>query len=161
MTPQDMTINVLITDLRDVYLSKFFSMVDTRSNIQLVDLNSKPHGGKIIRYPPSGFEHHKHLYLYRFHGTTKLQVHSHDNPDKKLWSINCAELMKCIMCFITISQAKCTWGNILHIPTTKWEITARSYIYYTRLCIIQWMQNNHLFLLSNMHAKKHTTQKHA
>ena len=46
-------------------IRKTFKMVDTRSNMQLAELNTKPHGGKILRdlikydigvlcYPPPG-----------------------------------------------------------------------------------------------------------
>ena len=61
-------------------------MVDTISNMQLADLNYKPHGRKSIRdildraigvhfYPPPGSEHSKLLRLDHFHGTS----HTNDN----------------------------------------------------------------------------------
>ena len=64
-------------------------MVYTRSNIQLDDLKSKPHGRNILRglincafgvhfYPPPGPEHYKPLFLDRFHGYT----HTNDNHRK-------------------------------------------------------------------------------
>ena len=71
ITPQDININVLITDLHEFYLRKTFETVYTGSNMQLSDLNSKPHGGKILRYfiyrdigvrfyTPPGPKHYKH-----------------------------------------------------------------------------------------------------
>ena len=58
-------------------------MVDTRSNMQLSDLNYKPHGGKILRdivylaigscfYPPPGSEKYELLKLDKFHGTSHI-----------------------------------------------------------------------------------------
>ena len=58
-------------------------MVDTRSNIQLANLNSKPRGGKIPRdilyhaigfrfYPPPGSEHYKVLQLDQFYGPSHI-----------------------------------------------------------------------------------------
>ena len=40
-----MTLEVLITDLHKYHNQKTFEMVDKRSNMQLDDLNSNPHGG--------------------------------------------------------------------------------------------------------------------
>ena len=62
-------------------------MVDTRSNMQLADLNYKPHGGKSLRiiidcaigaqfYPPPGSLHFQQLRLGHFHET------NHINCDK-------------------------------------------------------------------------------
>ena len=53
-------------------------MVDTRSNMQLADLNSKPHGRKSLLniidhsigvrfYPPPGSLHYQQLRLGKFH----------------------------------------------------------------------------------------------
>ena len=42
-------IDVLITDIHEHHLRKTFEMVDTRSNMQLSDLNSKTHGRKSLR----------------------------------------------------------------------------------------------------------------
>ena len=52
----------------DFISEKTFEMVHTRSNMQLDDLNFKPHGGNILRYViylsigarfylPTGYEH--------------------------------------------------------------------------------------------------------
>ena len=49
ITPQARPIDVLITDLHELHLGKKIEVVDTRSNMQLSDLNSKPHGGKSFR----------------------------------------------------------------------------------------------------------------
>ena len=49
ITPQVGTLNFLITDIHEIHLQKTFEMVDTRSNMQLVELNSNPHSGKILR----------------------------------------------------------------------------------------------------------------
>ena len=58
-------------------------MGDIRSNMQLADINSKPHVGKILKdliervigvcfYPPPVPEHYKLLCLDRFHGYTHI-----------------------------------------------------------------------------------------
>ena len=63
--PQSIPLGILITDLHEIHLRKKFDMVDTRSNMQLADLNYKIHGGKILTniidrkngahfYPPPG-----------------------------------------------------------------------------------------------------------
>ena len=49
ITLQARPLNILITVLHEIHLRKNFNMVDTRSNIQLADLNSKPHEKKMIR----------------------------------------------------------------------------------------------------------------
>ena len=49
ITTQPRPLDVLIPDLHELHLRKIFEMVNTRSNMQLVDLNSKPHGGKGLR----------------------------------------------------------------------------------------------------------------
>ena len=65
ITPLSRPINVLITALHEICPRKTVDMVDTRSNMQLSDLKSKPHGGKSLRniidraigsrlYPPPG-----------------------------------------------------------------------------------------------------------
>ena len=51
INPQARPLDVLITALRELHLRKTFEMVDTRSNMQLTDLNSKPHGGKGLQNP--------------------------------------------------------------------------------------------------------------
>ena len=49
INPQDRPIEFLINALHELCLRKIFEMVDTRSNMQLSDLNYKPHGGKSLR----------------------------------------------------------------------------------------------------------------
>ena len=83
ITPQAIHIDALITSLHELHLRKTFEMIDTRSNMQLADLNSKPHGRKIIRnfidreieayfYPAPGSVHYRLICLYQFHGTTHI-----------------------------------------------------------------------------------------
>ena len=48
ITPQDRPLDVLITVLHELNLRNTFKMVHTRSNIQLADLNSKPHVRKSL-----------------------------------------------------------------------------------------------------------------
>ena len=68
ITPQARPIDVLITANHELYPRKKFEMVETRSNIQLADLNSKPDGVKSLQnlidhaigaqlYPPPGSLH--------------------------------------------------------------------------------------------------------
>ena len=49
IAPQTRPLEILITAIHDLHLRKTFGMVDTTSNIQLADLNSKPNGLKSIR----------------------------------------------------------------------------------------------------------------
>ena len=60
-------------------------MVDTRSNLQLSELNSKPHGGQSLRdiiyhvigthlYPTTGSGHHTLPHLDKFHGPTHFRL---------------------------------------------------------------------------------------
>ena len=79
ITPQVRPLNVLITGLHELNLQKRFEMVDTRSYMQLDDLNSKTHDVKNLRdlishaigvrfCPPPGSEYYKLLHLGMFHG---------------------------------------------------------------------------------------------
>ena len=63
--------------------------------MQLSDLNSKPHGGKILRdlidcaigvrfYPTLGSEDYKILRLGRFHGSTHINDNHIKNYKKKI-----------------------------------------------------------------------------
>ena len=47
ITPQSRPLDALITAINELHLRITFEMVDTISNMQLADINSKPHGGKI------------------------------------------------------------------------------------------------------------------
>ena len=42
-------LDILITALCELFLRKTFDMLDTKSNMQLHDLNSNPHGRKVSR----------------------------------------------------------------------------------------------------------------
>ena len=88
-----MPLDVLITTLHDLHLRKKFDKVDTRSKMQLANLNSKFHGVKILRdiidcaigvrfYPPPGSEYYKLICLDRFHGSTCHQTPSNDKHIK-------------------------------------------------------------------------------
>ena len=70
-------------------------MVDTRSNMQLADLKSKPHGGKILRdiielttgdffYPFQGSEHYKLFRLKMSHGYTHINDKHGKNNETKI-----------------------------------------------------------------------------
>ena len=70
ITLQSRPLVVLVVILWEICLRKSLDMVDTRSNTQLSDINSKPRGGKIIRdiinqsigvcfYPPPWSENYK------------------------------------------------------------------------------------------------------
>ena len=50
ITPKARPLDALITSLHRICLQKTYYMVDTRSNMQLADLNYKLHGRKILRY---------------------------------------------------------------------------------------------------------------
>ena len=63
--------------------------------MQLSDLNSKPHGGKILRdiadraigvrfYSTPGLEHYKPLRLDRFCGSTHINVNHRNNDEAKV-----------------------------------------------------------------------------
>ena len=49
ITTKSRPIEVIIISLHELHIRKKFNMADTRSNMHLTDLNSKPHGGKSIR----------------------------------------------------------------------------------------------------------------
>ena len=89
ITSQARHINVPITALHELHLQKKIEMVNTRSNMQIYDLNSKPRGVKSLRdiidhaiglrfYPPPGPEHYKLLQIEWFHGP----YHINDNHKK-------------------------------------------------------------------------------
>ena len=91
--PQARPLDVFVATLREIHLRETFYMVNTISNMQLSDLNSKPYGGKILIdiighaiiirfYSPPESDHHKLLFLDRLHGPNHRQFHLRDNPDK-------------------------------------------------------------------------------
>ena len=97
ITPQSRPIDVLITDIHELHLRKIFEMVDTRSNMQLADLNFKPHIGKILRdliycasevffYPPPCSKHYKLFCLDKFHGPSHINDNHRENNETKLVS---------------------------------------------------------------------------
>ena len=99
ITPQARPIDILITALHELHLRKTSEMLDTRSNMQLADLNSKPHSGKSLRYliycvfgvhlyPPPGLEQYKILFLYKFHGPPHINDNHRKNNEKKSARIN-------------------------------------------------------------------------
>ena len=90
ITPQARPIDVLITALYKLHILETSEMVDTISNMQLADLNSKPSDGKILKdiincvieaclCPPPWPEHYKLLLLDQFHGPS----HISDSHKKK------------------------------------------------------------------------------
>ena len=85
ITTQAWSLDVLLTALHELHPRKTFEMVDKRSNIQLADLNSNPHGGKILRdlidhaigsrfYPNTGSKQYKLLWLDQFHGHWIMKI---------------------------------------------------------------------------------------
>ena len=69
-------------------------MVDTISNTQLDDLNSKPNAGKSLRdiighriefcfYYPPGSEHYKIFCLEKFHGPSHIKDNHRKNNETK------------------------------------------------------------------------------
>ena len=67
-------------------------MVDTISNMQLADINSKHHGRNSLRdiihrtiglhfYPNPGSQNYKLLRLEQFHGTIDINVNNKENND--------------------------------------------------------------------------------
>ena len=76
-------------------------MVDTRSNMQLSDLNYRLHGGKGLQnlidcafgvqfYPPPGLLHYQLLPLGKFHGTTHISCYQRKKIDIKKMEISSA-----------------------------------------------------------------------
>ena len=74
---QAIPLDVIITAIHELHIRKTFEMVDTRSNMQLTDLNSRPHVGESLQniidcaisvrfYPPPVSLHYQQLHLSRF-----------------------------------------------------------------------------------------------
>ena len=74
-------------------------MVDTISNMQLADLNSKPHGRKslvnlIYRfivarfYPPPGSEHYNLLFLGQFYGPSLINFDQEKKSEIRMTKIS-------------------------------------------------------------------------
>ena len=138
ITPQVIPTDILITALHNIYLQNIIYMVGTRSKMQLVNLNPKPHGGKSVRdhiyhtigvliHPQQGSEHYKIIWFDSFNGSTYRQVKSRDKPAKKT---------KCILCkkyeaYNVLRHDRtgnCTWRQILQIPKTMY-----TWIDYTKI----------------------------
>ena len=64
ITPQSRPLDVLIAVLHELHICKTFYTVDTISNMQLADLNYKPHGEKVsgvlltMKLAHSSIRHH-------------------------------------------------------------------------------------------------------
>ena len=94
ITLQARPIDLLITALHELQLRNTFEIVDTISNMQLSDLNSKPHGGKILQniinlaigtilYPHPGSLNYQLLCLVQFHGPTHINCEQNKKIDIK------------------------------------------------------------------------------
>ena len=86
-------LDFLIIDLHELHLRKKIYMVDTRYNMKLADLNSKPHGGKSLRdvidrtigaclYPSPWSKYCKLLLLEQFHGPSHIN-NNHENINEE------------------------------------------------------------------------------
>ena len=141
---QSRPLSVLITDLHELHVQKTFEMVDTRSKMQLSDLNSDPHVRKGLRdlidrmivvcfYPPPGSQYHKLLCLDKFHGYTHISETHRNNDETKL---------DCIMCSIKPARINYTQGYFNLLRSTNLitcKNTARLSNCFVRLWINQWM----------------------
>ena len=105
ITPQSIPLDVLITAIHKIHLRNAFGTVDTISNTQLSDLNSKPHGGKSLQniidysignrlYPPSRSLHYQILCLGQFHGPTHINCDQKNKSDIKEINIQCMQSHK-------------------------------------------------------------------
>ena len=83
INPQVRPLDVLTTDLYELHIRKIFEMMNARSNMQLADLNYKPHGGKSLQnlidfangvrfHPPPGSLHYQQLCLGQFYDPTHI-----------------------------------------------------------------------------------------
>ena len=99
IAPQARPLDVLITSLHELHLRKIIDMVDTRSNMQLSDLNSKPHGGKSLRniigpsigsrfYPSSESVHYKLIFLDHFHKLYYINFEKKKKSEIKMTKIS-------------------------------------------------------------------------
>ena len=99
ITSQYIPIDVLITALLEIHLIKTFKIVVTRSNMQLSDLTSKPHGGNFHRnvnyfaigsrfYHPPVSVHYQLLSLIQFHVSTHINCGKKKKSDIKKTKIS-------------------------------------------------------------------------
>ena len=82
--PKAWHIRILVIALCEHHQRQTFCMVNMRSKLQLANLNTKTHGGQILRdlndfmtgasfYPPQGSEHYKFLFLHKLHEQATLK----------------------------------------------------------------------------------------
>ena len=101
ITHKVIPLDVLITSLHKIHLKQTFEMVDTRSNMQFYDLNSKPHGGKILQnvvgramsarlYPTPVSLHYQQLLLGQFREPTHINFEQKKKSDIKKTRISSA-----------------------------------------------------------------------
>ena len=99
ITPQAISLGILITSLHKLHPRKTFDMVDTRSKMKLADLNSKPYGGKSLIniidraigahfYSPPGSVHYKLLCLDQFYGTSHINCEKKKKSEIKMTKIS-------------------------------------------------------------------------
>ena len=92
ITLQYRPLDVLVTGLHKPNTRKIFEMVDTRSNMQLDNLNYKSHCRKSLRdiidcvigfrfYPTSGSEHYKLLHIEQFHVPSNINGNHKNNNE--------------------------------------------------------------------------------
>ena len=98
-TPQYRPLDILITNIHELCPRKRFDMVDTRSNMQLSGLYSKPRGRKILRNligssigyrfcPPPGSVQNKTLLLDQFYGTYHINCEQKKKSEIKMTKIS-------------------------------------------------------------------------
>ena len=74
---------------------------------------------------------------------------------KTKWSVYCASSQSH---GISACRETCFTSQGLRTPgSNKWEKTTCFYIYFIRLCIIQWTRSNWVFLWSRTHLPKNST----
>ena len=96
---QDRNIDVLITALHELCLRKKIEMVETRSNMQLANLNSKTHGRKSLRYfidrsigyhiyTPQVSVNYRFLFLDQFLGPSHINFDQKKKSDIRIMKIS-------------------------------------------------------------------------
>ena len=80
ITSQAIPLNVLITALHKLCLGKTFEMVDTRSKMQLAELNSKPHGVKVSGISQTAQLDYASIFLHGQSTTNPYTLTSFMNP---------------------------------------------------------------------------------
>ena len=103
INPQAIPLDVLITALHELHIRETFEMVDTRTNMQLADLNFKPRGGKslqniidcsigVIFYTLPGSLHYQQLCICQFHETTHIDCEKNKKSEIKTNKISSAHI---------------------------------------------------------------------